>query len=239
MPAARRALFEALDVTSVVNGADLRQTKVWPQISAPFCLLFATNRTPGVEAGFRFISPRLETRLNDAGGMRIDVANAAVVSSRQLVDRPEILKTLFRGSKEDFGILERIRAEGHPTLYDFWKEKIGVAGRGRLRGSGNGYQTLKTSSRTPSARRRPARREDATHLHGRRELVAGTLSAAFSSRHRLCLCSHVSEFTDPRSADLFTGPQTIVHKSPPAVDGSSRGGGLGGWHCLQRDVLWI
>ena len=123
MPAARRAVFEALDVTSVVNGADLRQTKVWPQISAPFCLLFATNRTPGVEAGFRFVSPRLETSLNNAGRMRIDVANAAVVSSRQLVDTPEILKILFRGSKADLGILERIRAEGYPTLYDFWKEK--------------------------------------------------------------------------------------------------------------------
>ncbi len=142
MPAARRALFEALDVTSVVNGVELRQTKVWPQISAPFCILFATNRTPGVEAGFRFISPRLETCLNNAGGMRIDAANAEVVSSRQLVDTPEILKILFRGSKADLGILERIRAEGHPTLYDFWKEKIGVEERRRLRGSGNGYQAL-------------------------------------------------------------------------------------------------
>ena len=60
MPIARQALFEALDITSIVNGAELRQTKVWPQISAPFCILFATNRTPGVEAGFRFVSPRIE-----------------------------------------------------------------------------------------------------------------------------------------------------------------------------------
>ena len=57
--------------------------------------------------------------------MRIDAVNAEVVASRQLVDTPEILKILFRGSKADLGILERIRAEGHPTLYDFWKEKIG------------------------------------------------------------------------------------------------------------------
>ena len=64
MPTARQALFEALDVTSIVNGVELRQTKVWPQISAPFCILFATNRTPGVEAGFRFISPRIEDSLN-------------------------------------------------------------------------------------------------------------------------------------------------------------------------------
>lgn len=76
MPIARQALFEALDVTSIVNGAELRQTKVWPQISAPFCILFATNRTPGVEAGFRFVSPRIEDTLNSAGEMRIDAVNA-------------------------------------------------------------------------------------------------------------------------------------------------------------------
>ena len=46
MPAARQALFEALDVTSVVNGTELRQTKVWPHILAPFCILFGTNRNP-------------------------------------------------------------------------------------------------------------------------------------------------------------------------------------------------
>ena len=95
MPSARQALFEALDVTSVVNGVELRQTKVWPQISAPFCILFATNRTPGVEAGFRFICPRIEGSLNSAGGMRIDAVNAEVVPSRQLADTPEILKILL------------------------------------------------------------------------------------------------------------------------------------------------
>ena len=216
MPAARQALFEALDVTSVVNGAELRRTKVWPLISAPFCILFATNRAPGVEAGFRFISPRLDTRLNNAGRMRIDAASAEVVSSRQLADTPEILKVLFRGSKADLGTLERIRAEGHPTLYDFWKEKIGVAGRGRLRGSGNGYQTLKASSRI----RRQGDGQpgvDATYLHGRRELTAECLTGIFIDSSSLPFFSH-ERIHDPRSADLFDGPQTIVHQSPPSAE---------------------
>jgi hypothetical protein len=56
MAEARLALFDALDVTSIINGSELRQTKVWPEISAPFCLLFATNRTPDSSAGFRLIS---------------------------------------------------------------------------------------------------------------------------------------------------------------------------------------
>lgn len=50
---ARQMLFQALDVTSIINGVELRQTKVWPEISAPFCLLIATNRMPETGAGFR------------------------------------------------------------------------------------------------------------------------------------------------------------------------------------------
>ena len=217
MPIARQALFEALDVTSVVNGVELRQTKVWPQVSAPFCILFATNRTPGVEAGFRFISPRIEDSLNSAGGMRIDAVNADVVPSRQLVDTPEILKILFRGSKADFGILQRIRADGHPTLYDFWREKIGVADRMRLRGSGNGYQTLRRSSRV--RRRGDGRRGvDASYLHGLPEITTESFTGIIVDTSNLDLFSH-ERIHDPRSRDLFAGPQVIVHKSLPAVSG--------------------
>ena len=217
MPIARQTLFEALDVTSVVNGVELRQTKVWPQISAPFCILFATNRTPGVEAGFRFISPRIEDSLNSAGGMRIDAVNAEVVPSRQLVDTPEILKILFRGSKADLGILERIRAQGHPTLYDFWREKIGVASGGHLRGSGNGYQRLRTSSEVrPKGDGLPG--TDASALKGRLETTLASLTNILIDNKALSVFS-LDRVHRLRSPDLFAGPQTIVHKSPPAVTG--------------------
>ena len=217
MPIARQALFEALDVTSVLNGAELRQTKVWPQISAPFCILFATNRTPGVEAGFRFVSPRIEDTLNSAGGMRIDAVNAEVVASRQLVDTPELLKTLFRGSMADFGILQRIRAQGYPTLYDFWCDVIGVTDHGQLRGSGNGYQKL----RATSERRRQGdgrRGADASHLQGRLEITHKSFTNVLVDRETLDVFS-LDRVHRPRSPDLFTGPQLIVHKSLPAVTG--------------------
>ena len=217
MPIARQALAEALDVTSVINGVELRQTKVWPQISAPFCVLFATNRTPGVEAGFRFISPRLEGSLNSAGSMRIDAINAEVVPSRRLLETPEILKILFRGTKADLGIVERIRAQGHPTLADFWRERIGIGARGRLRGSGNGYQTLKPSSRVrkhgdglPGV--------GASYLQGQSEITAGPLVDILIDTESLGIFSH-DRIHDPRSADLFAGPLIVVHKSPPAMAG--------------------
>ena len=218
MPIARQALFEALDVTSVVNGAELRQTKVWPQISAPFCILFATNRPPGVEAGFRFVSPRIEDTLNSAGGMRIDAMNAEVVASRQLVDTPEILKILFRGSKADFGILQRIRAQGYPTLSEFWRKQVGVVDGGRLRGSGNGYQSLRQSSRV-------RKRGDglpgvaATYLHGLPEVTAATFTKNILVDTKSLDMFSRDRIHDPRSPELFAGPLTVVHESPPAATG--------------------
>ena len=220
MPIARQALFEALDVTSVVNGAELRQTKVWPHISAPFCILFATNRTPGVEAGFRFISPRIEDSLNSAGAMRIDAVNAEVVSSRQLVDTPEILKILFRGSRADLGIVERLRAQGHPTLAAFWREAIGLTGRGQLRGSGNGYQKLRTSSQV-GRKGDGLPGVDASCLQGRLEITRTFFTNIFLDNETLNTFS-LDRVHRSRSADLFTGPLVVVHKSPPALTGRIR-----------------
>ena len=214
MPAARQALFEALDITSVVNGAELRQTKVWPQILAPFCILFGRNRIPGPDAGFRVISPRIEDSLNRAGAMRIDTANAEVVASRQLVETPEILKILFRGSKADLGVLERIRAEGHPTLYDYWKENFGLGERGRLRGSGNGYQKLRTTSSLPRRGGDGLPGVDASYLRGRHQITTGPFTSILVDSSLLDLFEH-ERIHRRRSVELFAGPQAIVHESPP------------------------
>ncbi len=217
MAEARQALFEALDVTSIINGVELRQTKVWPEISAPFCILLATNRTPGASAGFRLISPRIEESLNDAGSMRIDALNAEVVPSRQLRDTPDILKILFRGTKADLGIVERIRTHGHPTLEEFWRQTVGLTERGHLRGSGNGYQKLRLSSRIrkngdgfPGV--------NARYLHGLPEITAASFTA-ISIDHKALDAFSQDRIHDPRSADLFSGPLLVVHKSPPALTG--------------------
>jgi N-6 DNA Methylase len=217
MPEARQALFEALDVTSIINGVELRQTKVWPEISAPFCLLFATNRIPGANAGFRLISPRLEEKLNDAGSMRIDATNAEIVPSAQLAEMPDILKVLFRGSKADLGIIQRIRSRGLPTLESLWSELIGVTDRGILLGSGNGYQKLRPSSRV---RRKGDRLPgvDAKYLHGLPEVTAESFTRVSIDESGLDTFS-LKRIHDPRSIELFAGPVVVVHKSPPASTG--------------------
>lgn len=222
MSEARQALFEALDVTSVINGAELRQTKVWPGVSAPFCILFATNRSARNSAGFRLISPRVEDSLNDSGVMRIDTANGEVVAVRQLAATPEILKIMFRGSSADLSILERIWSRDYPTLRDFWKEAIGERDGKSLWGSGVGYQNIRKSSRVRQFKKpKPGQVTDdlpgvsAEYLWGMSEVTLesfgnvpslGMISNKFS-RERL---------HDPRHKSIFLGPLVIIHKSPPS-----------------------
>lgn len=217
MADARLALFEALDVTSVINGVELRQTKVWPEISAPFCILIATNKVPGAGAGFRLISPRLEDSLNEAGSMRVDALNADIIPTRQLAETPEMLKILFRGSKADLGIVQRIRAAGHPTLDTFWRDTVGVSARGGLRGSGNGYQNLRASSRVRQ-RGDGLPGVDAKYLHGLPEITSASIVDVLIETKSLEKFQR-DRIHDPRPIELFSGPLAIVHKSPPANTG--------------------
>lgn len=217
MADARYALFEALDVTAVINGVDLRQTKVWPEISAPFCLLLAANRKPGPTTGFRLITPRIEESMNEAGSMRVDALNAEIIAPHAFLSTPEILKILYRGTRADLGLIERIRTAGHPTLEGFWREAVGETKRGQLLGSGNGYQKVRTSSRIrkkgdglPGV--------DASYLHGLPELTSQTFTPISINRDELSGFGD-SRIHDPRSIDLFNGPAAVVHKSPPALAG--------------------
>ncbi len=217
MVEARQALFEALDVTAIINGSELRQTKVWPEISAPFCILFATNDILGSGAGFRLISPKLEESMNAAGVMRIDALNAETIHPSRVAEVPDILKILFRGTSADLGIVERIRAQGHPTLDAYWRERIGTTERGRLRGSGNGYQKLRPSSRTrKNGDGLPG--VDATYLHGLFEVNSESMTSIVIDDS--VLEPFVDQrIHDPRPLEIFAGPLVIVHKSPPAATG--------------------
>ncbi|WP_242141028.1 N-6 DNA methylase [Sphingomonas sp. TREG-RG-20F-R18-01] len=219
---ARRMLFQALDITSVINGVELRQTKVWPEIAAPFILLIATNRVPEPGAGFRLISPRLETALNASGTMRIDAHSAEIVATQQMVETPDILKILFRGTKSDLGLVQRIRGKDFPTLETFWREAVGTSSRGRLAGSGQGYQQLRLSSRTrKSGDGLPG--ADAAYLHGLPEVTVNSLDELLIDTKRLQPFRH-ARIHDPRDPILFDAPLMIVHKSPPAERGRIRVG---------------
>lgn len=211
MPEARAALFGALDVTGVVNGAELRQSKVWPEIDAPFCLLYAHNEIPSPGAGFRFVSPHLEDDLNGSGGLRLDAGNAETVSAQQVAQRPEILKVLFRGGPLSLEVYDRMATRGIETLKGYWTQRFGAKGRS-LRYAGNGYQKLRPSTSSPIS---------CEHLIGKPELPVGKALPVLLDPTTLPLFDQQG-LHRARSDDIFCGPLLIVHKSPPANAGRLR-----------------
>lgn len=211
MPEARSALFGALDVTGIVNGTELRRTRVWPEITAPFCLLFARNDVPSAGAGFRFTSPHLEGPLNQSGAWRIDAANAEIVTSQDVRRRPELLKILFRGTRLDLELYDRISAKALPSLDEYWRSTFGVY-HGRAQYTGNGYQRLRKSSRTRKGAEQPGAAADYLHhLPALPSKLETSLLVDVSSLARF----DASRIHDPRPVWLFTGPLLLVRESPP------------------------
>jgi hypothetical protein len=216
MPQARNALLRSLEITGIINGTELRQTRVWPEIAAPFCLLFARNSSPAPGAGFKFVTPRLDDQLNRAGAWRIDVSNAETVAIEEVLNRPTLLKTLFRGSRLDAETLDRVDAHNWPTLDQYWRNLFGEF-RGKPKASGNGFQRLRLSSRIrtqgdglPGV--------SAAYLHG------FPLVHATSELGLLVDVGSLERFSearihDPRPLDIFRGPLLLVRESPPVRDG--------------------
>ena len=214
MPEARSALFSALNVTGIVNGSEIRHTKVWPEISAPFCLLFARNELPPPGAGFRFVRPRLEDPLNGAGGLRVDVSNAEMITSDQVIHRPQILKILFRGSPLDLEVYDRLMSRKLKTLDEFWRAHFGEFRR-RPRFAGNGYQKLRETSRI---RKRGDGQTgvSASYLCDLPELTRDAMRSLLVDVSLLPKFA-LQRIHDPRPRELFRGPLLLIQKSPPAL----------------------
>ena len=113
---------------------------MWPRIRAQFCLLFAKNEIPNALNYFHFISPQYERELNEhQGRIRVDYQSAAPIQAPSLEEKPYLLKTLYKGTALDAGIIENIQS----LLFDkkaipikqYWRENVG------MHRSGVGFQT--------------------------------------------------------------------------------------------------
>lgn len=112
---ARRRIFTAFNMTGILNGAALRQTKVWPNVTAPFCLIFARNEAAPENGAFQFVSPFVEA--DDAKEqtiLRVDWADAQIISHEEVRSTPWVLKARFRGDPLARRALEAMRANGVP-----------------------------------------------------------------------------------------------------------------------------
>lgn len=129
---ARSLLFSHLQVTGILNGAELRMTPVWPGMTAPFCVVIARNSIPADNDVAFYLNPFFEGRVNRQGRFRLDTANSFPVSLSAIRDRKFILKALFKGTALDVALLEKIYSHKWPTIGEMFSSGIGykIGGKG-------------------------------------------------------------------------------------------------------------
>jgi hypothetical protein len=115
--AAREAIFRGLTVTGILNGSDLEETPVWPNMKVPFLLLFARNCVPKANHYFHFATPIRENRLSSRGQFRLDYQAAEQISTNVAIQKPWLLKALALGTVLDVEVIDRLR---QCPLSQFW-----------------------------------------------------------------------------------------------------------------------
>lgn len=117
-----RAVLRSVQVTGLINGADLRKTAVWEGIDMPFCLLFARNAKPGPDHRFHYAAPSYEPDLNGGGRFRIDYEASQPISAARLEKQPWLLKTLSLGTWLDVEVMQTLLKPSNRTLAQRWME---------------------------------------------------------------------------------------------------------------------
>ncbi len=115
-----RAVLRSVEVTGLINGADLRKSAVWRDVDVPFCIFFARNNKPCLDHRFYYAAPVKEPELNGRGRFRIDYEVAQPVSSARVEKDPWILKTLAFGTWLDVELMETLSGTSVQTLESRW-----------------------------------------------------------------------------------------------------------------------
>ena len=115
-----KGALKAVEVTGLINGADLRKTPVWDGMDAPFCVLFARNAKPGPDHRFHYAAPSYEPDLNGGGRFRIDYEAAQPISVARVEKQPWLLKTLSLGTWLDVEVIEGLSRPDIKTIESRW-----------------------------------------------------------------------------------------------------------------------
>jgi hypothetical protein len=133
-----RAVLQSIEVTGLINGADLRWSAVW-DVKIPFCIFFARNNRPGPDHRFYYTAPVNEPELNGHSRFRIDYDASQALSVERAKQQPWIFKTLAFGTWFDVHLMEALSARNNQTLASRWAawDKAGVkTGKGYDRSPG-------------------------------------------------------------------------------------------------------
>lgn len=196
--AARQQIFTAFNVTGVLNGADLRKSAVWPNVTAPFCLVFARNEAAPSNGAMQFVSPYVEaSRESGQTILRVDWHDAQSVLHEEIRSKRWALKARFRGDALARRVFAKLLACSIP-LGDYLQAlKPGLAFR-------NGYQLGGVAGKQLSAK----------HMIGMPDLKNSAANA-------FCLDSlPLPKFSRPtllrsRDPEIYVPPLLLVRESIP------------------------
>lgn len=195
--AARTTLFELLQVDGIINGTNLSDTHVWPDMNQPWILLFATNVRPEEGHTTRLISLPFDYLLNKVGQFRIDSESSRMLDPAEAAAKPWLWKTLSIGTMLDVEVIEKIMSAGGTPLNEYWEKVVG-----RYR-NGKGYIRGKEKERT----------RDASHLKGLPNLISTDASKFMVDPDQLPTFE-LAQLERPRRSTIYDPPLAIINQSP-------------------------
>jgi hypothetical protein len=195
----RHDVFTAFNVAGVLNGSALRLTAVWPNVDAPFCIVFARNESAPPNGAFRFVSPFVEdddTKRQTV--LRIDWGDAQHVLHEDVRETPWSLKSRFRGDELARRALHTVMRVGVP-LGDYLKQlNQGLRFR-------NGYQVGGAVGK-----QRPAKA-----LHGLPDLKGHDADTFLLDASKLPVFNRKT-LLFPRDRAIYEPPLLLVRQTIPA-----------------------
>lgn len=188
------AILRGIEITGILNGSNLSDSAVWPDMNQPFMLFFGRNRVPTADHKFYFVTPHFERYLNDKGRLRIDYQSAQPIAVSDIVCDPDLLKTLAIGTSVDVDVVRKLDDLRWPTVKSYW-ESIEMY-------SGLGYNL--------SPRRAQS---DASFMRGLPNFIAPEDDAFMIDTSLFPKFMHSTAHM-PRCIELYTPPLLVVPESP-------------------------
>jgi hypothetical protein len=199
---ARKTLFQLIEVTGIINGSNLRKSKVWPDMDQPFMLLFARNRRPKAGHRLHFISPHTDHYLNSYGEMRIDSKSAQLVDIDETIEEPWLWKALAVGTALDVDVVRKVKSTGSAPLEKYWKRDLNLS-------CSNGYK-IEPIEAQKDARALKSLKD--IHANEAFHFVVKTSELNLFSRDKLCRSRIDKKASDPLR--VYRGPLVLIKESP-------------------------
>lgn len=186
---ARDTMFRLIEVTGIINGSNLADTRVWPNMSQPFMLFFAINRRPKADHVMRFVTSHYDIALNRKGEVRIDSKSSKAIEVGSTFDEPWLWKALTVGTALDVEVIRKLKSALPKQGSLDWK---------------NGYQI---------AEKQKKKRQDASFLQGLPNLDSTSLFRFVVRPDEL------SPFSRPtlhrtRKREIYCAPLVLVNATP-------------------------